>query len=337
MQIPLLPEHQAAIDAARRRSALTNTKRGYEGAWRRFAAWCAASGYPSLPTASNVLAAYLDSLRREGKALATIRLYRAAIVDRHMTAGLPHPADSDDVRVVMSDLEIILGSDQKQARPLDEEAFMAIRRSAAIPRPRPGGGREKLDDALERGAKDIAIISVMRNAMLRVGEAGALVWGDIRPQANGKGGAYIRRSKTDQRSVGTLRHLGRRAMSDLELIRPAFHHAGDSVFGLTSRQITNRIKASAKTAGLGPGYSGHSPRVGMAIDLARRGVGLPALQHEGRWSSPQMIRRYLRGLTEDRGAVASYEEWREEQAENGSQRPFPGETNFSNFLFNDFR
>ena len=337
MQPPLLPEHQAAIEAARRRAAQGNTRRGYESAWRRFAAWCERYGYSALPTDPRVLAAYLDSLRREGLALATVRKYRAAVVSRHKSAGLPHPAEGDDVRVVMSDLEELLGADQKQARALDEQAFMLIRLSAAVPRIMPGGGREALDDALERGAKDIAIISVMRNSMLRVGEASALVWSDIRPQGNGKGGVYIRRSKTDQRAVGTLRHLGRRAMSDLELIRPRFHHSGDSVFGLSSRQLSNRIKAAAMTAGLGPGFSGHSPRVGMAVDLARRGVGLPALQHEGRWSNPEMIRRYLRGMTEDQGAVASYEEWREEQAESGPQGPSVGDTDISNFLLNDFR
>ncbi|WP_419863002.1 hypothetical protein [Candidatus Poriferisodalis sp.] len=44
------------------------------------------------------------------------------------------------------------------------------------------------------------------------------------------------------------------------------------VFELSSNQISLRIKKAALAAGLGDGFSGHSPRVGMAQDLARIGV-----------------------------------------------------------------
>ena len=64
----------------------------------------------------------------------------------------------------------------------------------------------------------------------------------------------------------------------------------------------------AERAGLGDGYSGHSARVGMAVDLARGGVELPALMAAGRWSAPTMPARYTSAETAGRGAVARWYE-----------------------------
>ena len=336
MQTPLLlPEDLAAIEEMRRRSALANTTRGYEVGWRRFAAWCEGRGYPALPTAPTVLASFLLYLGREGRALATIRAYCAAVVDRHNTGGLPNPADSKDVRDAMSDLHSLLGGEQRQARPLDAAAFEAIRRSAGIPRRRPDGSRERLEDALERGAQDIAIISVMRDAMLRVGEAAALVWADVRPWSDGTGRVYIRRSKTDQRAAGDLKYVDEQAMSDLELVRPRFHEERDRIFGVGARQLSVRIKEAARAAGLGGGFSGHSPRVGMAIDLAMDGSGLPELQQAGRWKSGQMPARYIRGMAAEQEAVARYYARRKEGAGNAVLEPSRSDPDISSFLFND--
>ena len=67
-----------------------------------------------------------------------------------------------------------------------------------------------------------------------------------------------------------------------------------------------RVKAAAKAAGRGEGFTGHSGRVGMAQDLAATGVELPALMTAGRWKSSKMPARYTERQTADRGAVARY-------------------------------
>ena len=58
--------------------------------------------------------------------------------------------------------------------------------------------------------------------------------------------------------------------------------------------------------GLGNGYSGHSPRVGMAQGLSAAGAELPELMTAGRWDSPTMPAKYTEGQTAGRGAVAKY-------------------------------
>ena len=76
------------------------------------------------------------------------------------------------------------------------------------------------------------------------------------------------------------------------------------VFGLSASQISRRIKAATKMAGLGEGFSAHSPRVGMAQDLSA--AELPELMTAGRWGSPTMPARYTEAQTVGRGAVARY-------------------------------
>ena len=141
--------------------------------------------------------------------------------------------------------------------------------------------------------------------MLRVSEAAALVWGDIETEPDGTGRLLIRRSKTDPEGEGAVAFVSAPTMAKLEAIRGQSLHS-DSIFGLRPNQIAQRIKKAAKAAGLGDGFSGHSPRVGMARDLARAGIELPSLMTAGRWSTPSMPALYIRKETAGRGAVAQF-------------------------------
>ena len=78
------------------------------------------------------------------------------------------------------------------------------------------------------------------------------------------------------------------------------------VFGLSVSQIGRRIKAATKVTGLGEGFTGHSPRVGMAQDLSAAGAELPELMTAGGWDSPTMPARYTEAQAAGRGAVARY-------------------------------
>ena len=49
---------------------------------------------------------------------------------------------------------------------------------------------------------------------------------------------------------------------------------GEPVLGMRPNQIATRIGAAARQAGLGEGYSGDSPRLGMIKDMETLGVHL---------------------------------------------------------------
>ena len=151
----------------------------------------------------------------------------------------------------------------------------------------------------------MALICLMRDALLRVSEAAALTWSDLEAEADGTGRLLIRRSKTDTEGAGAVAFVSASTMAKLRLIRSGTLET-DSIFGLRPNQIALRIKKAAQTAGLGDGFSGHSPRVGMARDLARAGIELPSLMTAGRWRTASMPAHYIRNETAAKGAVARF-------------------------------
>ena len=159
-----------------------------------------------------------------------------------------------------------------------------------------------------RAAVDVALMEVMRDGLLRGSEASALRWGELEFHADGSVRLHVARSKTDQMAEGAVLYLGPTAVDALLAIRPqeAVMDPGASVFGLSARQISRRIKAATKMAGLGGGFSAHSPRVGMAQDLSAAGAELPELMPAGRWDSPAMPAKYTESQAAGRGAVARY-------------------------------
>ena len=90
-------------------------------------------------------------------------------------------------------------------------------------------------------------------------------------------------------------YVPRATVKALAAIRDENTKPSNSMFGLQSGEgIRSRIRDAAIHAGLGDGYTGHSPRVDMARDLARFGIQLPALMAAGRWKSQIMPAYYLR-------------------------------------------
>ncbi len=283
-----------------------NTMKNYRVQWRSFIEWAAGKGVRALPAGPAQVAAYLaERIQEHGHKPATLRAAASAIAFVHRAAGHDDPCAGPEVKRTLRSATRKAGRRQKQARALTAEEMTAIQSTACKPRRGRGGRFESRETATCRGNLDIALISLMRDAMLRVSEAAVLKWRDIAAEADGTGRLLIRRSKTDAEGVGSVAFLSVPTMSALGSMCGSKVGA-DSVFGLRPNQISRRIKQAAEAAGLGDGFSGHSPRVGMARDLARAGIELPSLMNAGRWRSPTMPAHYTRNETAGKGAVAQF-------------------------------
>ena len=96
-------------------------------------------------------------------------------------------------------------------------------------------------------------------------------------------------------------------MRALDAVRPVGVGSGERVFGLSASQITRRVKAVAKAAGLAgwESFSGHSGRVGMARRMAQNGAPTHEIERQGRWKQGGgMVGRYTRG--ESAGSALRY-------------------------------
>ena len=304
----LAPEHVERVAEAVEAAQRPATRRNYRQAWDRFAAWCAGEGLDALPADPVTVGAYL-AVRAESRSLATVRLDRAAISDRHRRAGHPTPTRSEGVRRTVKGLANVHADAgrhvERQAPGLTADCLAAIRATAHLPRTGPTGRTESADAAKRRGAVDVALASVMRDALLRRSEAAALTWAAVDFRPDGSARVTVTRSKTD--AEPRILYAGRAAAAALRRIAPADPEPDARVFGMaTGRTVSNRIAAMARAAGLGDGFSGHSPRVGMAQDLTASGASLQALQVAGRWKSVRMPARYSARERAARGAVAKY-------------------------------
>ena len=297
-------------------SVSDNTRAMYNSAWKNFEVWAQARGARALPASPPLVAAYLAHLAEERRlSVATVRLHRAALAAVHKAAGHPDPTDNEPVRQILKGIARAHGKPQKQARPLTAEALAAVKATAGIKRSFGGRGKglESAERASWRARVDLALLATLRDGLLRRSEAAALTWGDVEFRDDGAALITLRRSKTDQEAEGVVLYLGREAAQALQAIRPApeLLDLDTSVFRMSTRNIGKRVTAAAKAAGLGDGYTGHSGRVGMAQDLVKSGVELPALMTAGRWKSSKMPARYTERQAADRGAVARYYQERE--------------------------
>ena len=165
------------------------------------------------------------------------------------------------------------------------------------------------------GLRNAALLRVMSDALLRIGEAVAIDCEHITTEDDGSGRLAIHRSKTDQEGKGVSLYLTARTV---EAIRQLQVRAGYTTGPLFRRMLKGdhmsndrltvdgarlAIKASAKQIGI-EGVSGHSLRIGTAQELVQRGASLVELQNAGRWTDSQMPAHYTRKQAAGKGAVA---------------------------------
>ena len=279
--------------------------------WETFVKWCEARGFQSLPADPETVAVFIFTQGYGGKKSNTLRGYASSIAAKHRSAGKDSPCNDRVAMVIKGFVNRAkeAGQREKRAQPLTAEDLQKIRDTACIPR-KTDRGMERPSNARRRGLVDIALISVMRDALLRRSEAAEVRWERIAPQPDGSGRLTIPWSKTDQQGEGVVLYLGPPTMKALDRIRPRQQQMLErdkdekGLFRLKAAAISERIAAAALAAGLGEGYSGHSCRVGMAVDLAEAGATMAQLQAVGRWKSSQTVARYVGAQFAGRSVVA---------------------------------
>lgn len=297
-----LRKERAALAEATRAQ---NTRDAYLNGWLDFERWCSTAGRCAMPASSDTLSLYLVDLARVGRALATIQLRVAAIVDRHAAAGHKSPVDGD-AREVLAGLRRRLGTAPRNAKAaLSVEELRAMLSAC----PEEAGG-----------LRDRALLLVGFAGGLRRSELSGLDLADVSFHRRGLVLA-LRRSKTDQegagREVGI--HYGRRAATCPVRALKAWIRArgrwdgplfvvadrrggpgGSSAERVTQRRLSGEaiaraIKAAARRAGLDASHiSGHSLRAGFATTAAELGAGDRAIMGRTGHRSAEMVGRYVR-------------------------------------------
>ena len=298
---------RAATTAQRSRSK--NTERVYNTALRTFAKFAASQGQTAFPADERTVAAFLQHRIDAGISPASLELALTAIRNAHRAGKQPDPTDDPNVRAVLHGYRRIRAAQGKvpqQTRGMSETDLAAMIAVA----------KANGDDILT--VRDIAVISVLREGLLRRGECAALRVRDFSREPDGSGRLQITRSKTDQEGLGRTLFLGKQAADsvvkwlnaapangDAPLFRRIRRGGHVQSIGLAGEAVHKIVRERGKAAGI-DGLSGHSGRVGMAQSLVSNGAGIGEVAVAGRWSSPSMVVHYASRQTVGQGAVAKY-------------------------------
>jgi integrase len=302
--VDLLESLSAHVEAARRyfdASMAPETQRSYSAGWRAFTRFCEAHGLTSLPAEPQTVSLFATETA-QGRAVATVRAYLAAVSAAHREAGHDDPTKHEAVRRIVSGIRREHGTRSRQAKGLTENDVSAIRATL-------GGS--------VRDLRDWAMVLVARDLLARRSELAALDVADLDLGAE-DGTALIRSSKTDQEGEGHTAYVGPEATAALRRYMGAAGVTEGAVFRavtkggnvrarITPKSVGRAFKRLAEGAGLDADrVSGHSARVGMAQDLAAFGASTTELQTAGRWQSPTMPAHYSARQRARRSAVARF-------------------------------
>ncbi len=279
-----------------------NTHKTYDVGYRNWARWATSHSCRVFPADPRHLQMWLATLAAQNMKPSTWCTYLAGVAHHHRGCGTANPAHDPQVRLLLRGLTrraAAGGHTPKQAAALRWNDIQHIADTAHEPRRnQPGGRAETPGQARQRGDEDVAMAAVAHDAALRSSELLALTWKDIEPSQDDRLDVVrIRRSKTDQTSQGAAAPISEFATQALTRIRPADLDPGRRIFNISASTLNRRLKTAARTAGIEPArISGHSPRVGMAQDLAAHGVTMVGLKQAGRWKSSATASRYTQHL-----------------------------------------
>ena len=296
----------------------SKTRKNYQRYWARYKIWCAERDMQPEAAGPGTLSLYLTELARSTKPRG-LKNHLSAI--RHCYKQI-RPYDNPGFIPLISATMDAINRDNPSAPTsmtgLRHEHYERIKETAHKPRP-----WERPQQTEIRAALDIALIGLMREVMLRSDEASKTRWDQLErfEDEDGRIAAtlFIPISKNDQTGKGSYIWVSPETVEALDKMDQTLRKHGraptdDQIFPLKRLAIANHIKRACEFAGIQGRFGGHSPRIGMAEDLAIANTSHVKLSHAGRWESPTMAIHYTRKIEARKGAVA---QWHRRDKETG--------------------
>ncbi|RJG37757.1 tyrosine-type recombinase/integrase [Motilimonas pumila] len=288
-----------------------NTQIAYRGDWQQLGQYLYHQAI-SLPMSVEQAIEFLDYLAQLNYKSATITRKTASLSVLHDSCGYTqslNPTTHQAFKLKLKGIKKRFGVAQQQATPLrikHLELLEYLYTQAPI---------------TVAQVRDLLILNLAFDAMLRRQELVNIEVGHIQYAETGEGGTlYIPFSKTDQEGEGTYVWLSSKCMhyyqtwltmtgvSQGQLLRKLTKHGKISkhskVTDTTIYRTFKRVGQLLSTEQEILNFSGHSGRVGAAVELTKAKTSLAEIQNTGRWKSPVMPARYSRQLQAEQSAMA---------------------------------
>ena len=268
-----------------------NTLRAYRSDFQQYEAWCANNKHPSIPAHADLIAQYVDFMAIENKS-ATIRRRINSLGTIFRLSKNPDPTKEPEVVLALKRMHRKIGRQQKQATPLTKDILDQLLLQCT-------------DDI--RGLRDQVLLRLGYQTMRRRSEICGFTFDDLTDISRRGPAIRLVKSKTDQEGASNLIPINRdlvdlilrwkvHAKIEGAILRSVDRHGniGPQLNAGSVCTILNRLLAKTSLPDHETRFSGHSFRVGAALDLLDSGASLEMIMLRGGWRSTESAIGYLR-------------------------------------------
>ena len=268
-----------------------NTIRAYQSDFEQYSKWCLTKNISPIPATASNLAMYIDELSETCKS-ATIRRRVNSLGTIFKLSKNPDPSKDPEVILALKRMHRRIGRNQKQAPPLTRENLKQLLANCS---------------ADLKGLRNKVLLQLGYETMRRRSELCAFEFDDLDTNNDSRPLITLRKSKTDQEAIGVKIPISRelcdlillwRRTADISgsILRAVDRHGniGRALNSSSIGTILKHLASSGPTASQCISYSGHSFRVGRAVDLLNEGIPLEKIMLIGGCRSQSACIGYLR-------------------------------------------
>ena len=268
-----------------------NTIRAYRSDFIQYQTWCSHNNIDSIPATADDIAQYVDNLATIRKS-ATIRRRINSLGTILKLSKHYDPTNQPEVILAIKRMHRKIGRAQQQATPLTKPLLNQLLSNC---------------DNSARGLRNEALLRLGYETMRRRSELCTFKFEDICQAPSGKPAIKLNFSKTDQFGAGKMLPISqelfgllekwKRIVSDEGYILRSISRHGYIGKNLNPASISTILKALQKDLKIDSDeqpLSGHSFRVGAALDLLEQGEPLEKIMLRGGWQTDSTAMKYLR-------------------------------------------
>jgi len=267
-----------------------NTIRSYRSDYMHYSNWCQKYHYDPLNINEDQFANYI--LEMGGiLSIATIQRRIANLSNIFNLTKSTNPTKEPVVILTFKKIRRKFGKPQKQATPLTYDVLTKLKDACS-------------DDIV--GMRNKLLLQLGYETMRRRSEICQFKFEDLQYLGNRKHALLLRHSKTDQYSQGKIIPISNELSKMISIwsltigqdngyILRSFRRNLSANSSFTPASINYILKDLQKQAGLNKigELSGHSFRVGAALDLLDKNIPLEKIMLKGGWKSETSAMRYL--------------------------------------------
>ena len=268
-----------------------NTIRAYRSDFIQYQTWCLENSLAPIPANADIMSTYVDYLSGNNKS-ATIRRRINSLGTVLRLSKNHDPTKQPEVILALKRMHRKIGRAQEQATPLTKSLLNQL--------------LNKCDNSLKE-IRDQVLLRLGYETMRRRSELCAFKFEDIDQAPNGKPIITLNFSKTDQYGAGKVLPISEELLALLErwkgivgdegyILRSINKHGhiGNNLNPASINTILKTLQEGLKSGSNEQPLSGHSFRVGAALDMLEQGEPLEKIMLRGGWQTDSTTMKYLR-------------------------------------------